>query len=171
MGAPGELEGIPRGGILGTMRWTLVLLVLALGPVATAAEVELHFFWAAGCPNCEVMRSFLDELAQEYPELRVIPHEVVFHPDEWRLMTSLAAAWGIESEETPMVFVGDRATVGIGRAVELLIREEVERCLAHGCSSPLDRLGEARWRPSPFELSLVALVVVALLYIFVLPSQ
>lgn len=153
------------------MRWTLVLLALALGPMATAAPVELHFFWATGCPNCEVMRTYLGGLANEYPELKIIPHEVVFHPDEWRLWTSLAQSYGIEGEETPMVFVGNLGTSGIGRTAELLIREEVERCLAQGCPSPLDRLAEARWRPSPFELSLVAVAVVALLYIlFVLPS-
>jgi thiol-disulfide isomerase/thioredoxin len=153
----------------------LSFLGLVLGTVAMAAQengdpfssVELHFFWAAGCPNCEVMHAFLDELATDYPDLNVVAHEVAFHPDEWRLMMSLAESYGIDGEETPMVFVGRLGTSGIGRATELLIKEEVERCLAQGCSSPLERLEKVGWRPSPLEVSIVALVTLAILYFLV----
>lgn len=142
-------------------RLTLALCVL-LGAVALGAEVELHYFWSAVCPDCEIMWGFLNELAQEYPELEIVSHEVAFNPDEWRLMVNLARAYGLEEEKTPTVIVGDLAIAGIGRAVELRIREEVERCLAQGCPSPLERLPK-KLRPvlSPLEVTLLLLLAVA----------
>jgi hypothetical protein len=150
-------------------KWTLVALsLLSLGVVGLAAQVELHLFWAVGCPNCEVMEEFLTGLASAHPELVIVRHEVAYHPDEWRLMQQLAQAYGIEPSETPVVFVGDLATVGIGRAVELRIAEEVERCLAEGCPSPLSRLPEdGTWVPAPFELMLLALAALAVLVVLV----
>jgi len=149
-------------------RKLLVLFaLLAFGIVAGAAQVELHYFWSATCPDCQIMWEFLRGLAQEYPELEIVNHEVTFHPGNFRLMVTLARAYGLEEEKTPTVIVGDLAIAGIGRAVELRIREEVERCLAEGCPSPMDRLPEKRASVlSPLELlALLALGVLIILYL------
>jgi len=143
-------------------------LVFVIGIVSTllglGAEVKLHLFWAQGCPNCTVMKAFLKELKGKYPELAVVEHEVAFHPGQWRLMVRLAQAYGIEAEETPVVFVGDVATVGVGRTVEMEIEEEVARCIAQGCPSPLERLPPARGIIlSPLEAALIALGAVLIL--------
>jgi hypothetical protein len=112
------------------------------------------------------MKAFLAELSQEYPELVIVAHEVTFNPDNWRLMVTLAQAYGLDREVTPTVIVGSLATAGIGRAVELRIREEVERCLAQGCPSPMERLPD-RMRPalSPLEIALL-LAVGLVLFLF-----
>ncbi|HAZ30747.1 TPA: hypothetical protein DCY65_04165 [Candidatus Acetothermia bacterium] len=121
-------------------RWIAsTLLVALLGFVSVAAEVELHYFWAATCPDCLVMKEFLAELSAEYPTLKVVDYDVRADPGNLRLMLTLARAYGLTQERTPTVFVGGVAVAGIGRAVELRIQEEVERCLAEGCASPLDR--------------------------------
>lgn len=148
------------------MRWVPVAILPLVSCVGLGSQAELHLFWAVGCPHCQVMEEFLGQLSQDYPELQIVRHEVAYHPNEWRLMLRLAAAYGIDPSETPVVFVGDVATVGIGRAVELRIAEEVARCVAEGCPSPLTRLpDQGGWIPSPLELSLVALAVVGLLYL------
>lgn len=141
-------------------RKLLVLFAfLALGIVAGAAQVELHYFWSATCPDCQVMWEFLRGLAQEYPELEIVDHEVTFHPGNFRLMVTLAREYGLEKETTPTVIVGDLAVAGIGRAVELRIREEVERCLAQGCPSPLERLPDQGARVlSPLETLVIFLL-------------
>lgn len=145
------------------------LLGLALGWTAgvLAAQVELHFFGSATCPDCYVMKAFLAELAKEYPELMVVEHEVTFEPANWRLMVTLARTYGLKEEKVPMVFVGDLAIVGVGRAVELRIREEVERCLAQGCPSPFSRLPATRARVlSPLEIAiLLGIIVVAVFFL------
>lgn len=141
----------------------LALGVLTVG--ALAAPVELHLFWSATCPDCHIMKAFLEELAQEYPELVVVEHEVTFEPDNWRLMVTLARAYGLKEEKVPTVMVGDLAVTGIGRAVELRIREEVERCLAQGCPSPTERLpAKKAWVLSPLEIALLLGIVVVVLF-------
>ncbi len=147
--------------------WGLIVLILGLAFVGSAAaEVELHYFWSATCPDCLVMKAYLAGLEDRYPELRIVEHEVTFSPDNWRRMVTLARAYGLTKETVPTVFVGDLAVTGVGLAVELRIEEEVARCLSVGCPSPLDRL-PAKLRPvlSPLEivLLLAAGMVLALL--------
>jgi len=150
------------------MRWRVLLVVLlsvaSFGAFAT--EVEIHHFWSATCPDCLVMKAFLSELAQEHPGLVVIEHEVTFSPENWRRMVTLGEVYGLRRTTTPTVIVGDLALAGIGRAVELQIREEVERCLARGCPSPLERLPE-RLRPAvnPLQIALLLVVATALVWL------
>lgn len=122
------------------MRWGGLIVALAVPVVALAVPVELHYFWAATCPDCQVMKVYLRTLAADYPDLRIIEHEVAYSASEFRLMVDLAAAYGVTEVATPVVVVGDLASVGIGRAAELRIAEEVARCAAEGCESPLTRL-------------------------------
>ena len=144
-----------------------LLALLALGLGVGAAQVELHYFWSATCPDCQIMWEFLRGLQEEYPDLVIVDHEVTFHPENFRLMVTLARAYGLEEETTPTAIVGDLAIAGIGRAVELRIREEVERCLAEGCPSPMERLPEKRAAIlSPLELlAVLALGVLIILYL------
>ena len=96
------------------MRWILgVVAGLALGPVAVGAPVELHYFWAPTCPDCAVMRPYLDALAETD---------------------------GVHAVATPVVVVGEVLTAGL--VAELRIREQVTRCVEEGCPSPLTRLPE-----------------------------
>ncbi len=147
------------------MRWGLIVALL-VGAVAVgvAAEVELHYFWSATCPDCLVMKAYLAGLQERYPELRVVAHEVTFSPDNWRLMVTLGQAYGLTKEVTPTVFVGNLAVTGIGLAVELQIEEEVARCRTEGCRSPLDRLPTKLRRVlSPLEIVLILAVGFAVL--------
>lgn len=148
------------------MRWRGLLLVLVglVGLGAAAAEVELHYFWSATCPDCMVMKAYLAGLQDRHPELRVVAHEVTFSPANWRKMVTLGEAYGLTKNTTPTVFVGELGVVGIGRAVELLIEEEVLRCRVEGCPSPLDRLPDKLRRVlSPLEIVLILAVGVGVL--------
>ena len=151
---------------MGTRAVFLTLLAaIGVAAAAGAAQVELYYFWSATCPDCQIMWEFLRGLAEEYPELVINDYEVTFNPDNWRLMVSLAKAYGLEEGETPTVIVGNLVTTGIGRAVELRIREEVERCLTAGCPSPLDRLPQQTvWRLSPLEALFIILIGLAVFF-------
>lgn len=149
---------------------TLGLALLAMAGVALAAgatQVELQYFWSATCPDCQIMWDFLQDLQEEYPDLVIVDHEVTFNPDKWRLMVTLASVYELEPITTPTVIVGELAVSGVGRAVELRIREEVERCLEVGCPSPMERLPRRRaWVLSPLEiLALIALGILVFLYL------
>jgi thiol-disulfide isomerase/thioredoxin len=142
------------------------LLSLALSTVALGAPVEVHLFWSATCPDCYALKAFLAELAQEYPELKIVDHEVAFNPENWRIMVTLARAYGLTEEKVPTVFVGNLAISGVGRAVEFQISKEVERCLAQGCPSPMARLPARRaWVLSPLEIVLILGVAFLVLWL------
>lgn len=141
------------------MRKWILLVLLLVGFVASAAEVELLFFHLAGCSQCAPMKAFLAELAERYPELEVRSYEVGLSPKNWRLMMRLADAYGLKDVEVPVVFVGDLGVAGPAPGNTLLIEEEVQRCIAEGCPSPLERLGRGRWIPSLNPLETVVLVL------------
>lgn len=140
------------------MRWIWVFVAgLAVGAVAGGASVELHYFWAPGCPDCALMRPYLDALAEEFPELEIIAHEVAYSGENLRLMVALAETYGVYAVATPVVAVGDVLTVGAGLVAELRIREEVARCGEGGCPSPLARLPQ----PEKTGLGLAELLLLA----------
>lgn len=149
-------------------------LMISIGlNCASAAPVELHYFWAATCPDCSVMKTYLADLSAQFPELRIVEHEVGYSGDNFRLMTAVAEAFGLEKYATPVVAVGELATTGIGLAVELRLYEEVVRCTGTGCPSPLARLPAALpWRLSPIDLVLIlaAGTAAVLVLIWILPK-
>ncbi len=156
---------------MGTMRRWLAVGLLFFGVAAAAAEVDLLFFHIAGCSQCAPMKAFLDDLAKRYPELNVISYEVGLSPRNWRLMMRLADAYGLGDVEVPVVFVGDLGVAGPGRANELLIEEEVQRCIAEGCPSPLERLGRGRWIPVLNPLETVVLILFAAWVLYLLTGE
>ncbi len=141
----------------------VALAALTIGVAGFA--VELHYFWARGCPDCNEMSAFLEELEETYPALEVHRHETRLDGDKWRLMVSLAEEYGVDGRFVPMVFVGDVGVSGAGGIAELQIQREVEACLEKECPSPLDRVERVRWRPSPTEWLLAGAVVLLTLLI------
>jgi len=83
------------------MRRVGLIVALVFPVMALAAPVELHYFWAATCPDCSVMKTYLADLATEFPELRIVEHEVGYSGDNFRLMSALAEAYGLEKYATP----------------------------------------------------------------------
>ncbi|MGY4706665.1 hypothetical protein ACVNPS_02785 [Candidatus Bipolaricaulota sp. J31] len=153
-------------------KWIAVgLLVIGFAAGVAAAEVELLFFYITGCSQCAPMKGFLDELAARYPELRVVSYEVALSPKNWRLMMRLADAYGLGDVEVPVVFVGDLGVAGPGRANELLIEEEVQRCLVAECPSPLERLGRGKWIPVLNPLETVAIILFAAWVLYLLTAR
>jgi len=150
------------------MKTLIALTVLLWAALAVASTpVELYYFWAVGCPDCVVMSAFLDELADEVPELELVKFEVGDSPGNWQMMTELARGYGAEAVYVPMVFVGERAATGAGRVVEGLIREEVARCVEVGCPSPSMWLPEDRGPSlSPVGSRIIAAAMIALIVLW-----
>ncbi len=155
------------------MRFLLVVAAcvwVALG--ALGGPVELHYYYTRGCPDCEMMGQFLETLATDYPELKIVKIHVGYDSASWRRMVAMADAFGTEGRYVPMVFVGEVGVAGFDRTVEMLLYDEVERCLQAGCPPPSERLeGGIPWRPSPIEILLAAVVLVGILVLFVAPSS
>ncbi|MEE8593030.1 MAG: thioredoxin family protein [Candidatus Bipolaricaulota bacterium] len=150
-----------NGFILGLLS-LVIFLASANGVLASDVLPDVVVFYRDGCNDCRHMDDVLEELQELYPEL------VVVHIEEGDsgaadLMWSLSTKYGIFPSKFPLIFVGDRAIVGIGRDKELLLRSTVRDCIFNECDSPIARINE-----KPFPWMTVATILVAILVLSIL---
>jgi len=141
------------------MKTRAIALLLAVGAIASAHPVELQYFWAATCPDCAVMKVFLNSLSSEFPELRIVEREVTSGNENYQLMLATAQAHGLVRSGTPMVAVGNVVTLGIGFAVEFRIREEVARLTAAASPPAPSRAEIPAPAPSPVLWAVILLAL------------
>ena len=99
-------------------------------------EPTIVVFYEEGCPDCIRMDELLEEALIEHPDLRVSRYEINA-PGALNLLKRLGEAYGVSAPNVPIIFVGEEAIIGAGRAEEMHLRTAIEDCLALGCSSPL----------------------------------
>ncbi|MCK5585023.1 hypothetical protein KAJ02_03020 [Candidatus Bipolaricaulota bacterium] len=157
---------MPRdnGFILGLLS-LVILLVSASGVLASDALPDVVVFYRDGCNDCRHMDDVLEELQELYPGLGVV-HIEEQDAGAADLMWSLSTKYGIFPSKFPVVFVGDRGIVGIGRDKELLLRSTVRDCIFNGCDSPIARINE-----KPFPWVTLATILVAVLVLSILLLQ
>jgi len=126
--------------------WMILVLALAFGAIAAnasdTAEPMIVVFYEQGCPDCDVIEGLIRELAIDLPTSAIETYGIT-EPGALDLFIALAAAYDIEADRVPTVFVGDEAIVGAGRAVEFSLRAAIGTCTVRGCPSPLDRIRPA----------------------------
>ncbi|MGY4707110.1 cytochrome c biogenesis protein CcdA [Candidatus Bipolaricaulota sp. J31] len=150
-----------------------LLLGTVLAVVAPASGVELVFFYDPGCPHCARIEVFLEEIAPDYPELRVIRFNVR-EPESRDVLEKLLAAYGVELGPVPLIFVGDVALIGdtfygleeepvtlFGRAGEMALEEAIQRAIATNVPSPLARAEGVQGKDLAERLTLPAVLVAA----------
>jgi glutaredoxin len=118
----------------------LLFLALPVAGQAAGKPVELYFFEGQGCPHCARMKSYLEGLKADYPNLSVKEFEVYFDKDNQDLFTRMGEAYGSGSNGVPMVFIGEETIVG--EDYEKL-KSAVEKCSDEGCVSPLSKIETA----------------------------
>ena len=122
--------------------WTLMLVAttcsIGWSVHAEPSEPFVLYFHQEGCPDCAEIRSVLDELEADYPELMVGSYEIT-QPGNLDLLDEFASRFGVHTLSVPIVFVGqDTIVVGAELAQRLELRTAVEACLAQGCPSLLE---------------------------------
>lgn len=108
-------------------------------PVETpnASAPLIVVFYEEGCPHCETMEGLLDELLVGHEDVPIARYEINA-PGSSALLWKLAAHYGIVTTQVPVIFIGDQAIVGAGRAQEFNLRTAVGDCIQLGCPSPLE---------------------------------
>lgn len=121
-------------------------------PAADAAEagVTVYFFWGDGCPHCEALRPFLDELAAR-PRVDLAAFEVWYDDGNRDRFARVAAAHGTEASAVPAVFVGGRSWVGDSAPNRASILETVAGCAEGGCPDVAGAALAGEQAPSPVE--------------------
>ena len=109
-------------------------------PFAARAEanpVELYFFEGQGCQHCARMKSYLDGLKVDFPNLVVRDFEVYFNKDNQDLFSAMAVAYNADTNGVPTIFIGEEVIVGENFEK---VKNAVERCSLEVCISPADKL-------------------------------
>ena len=129
---------MPRVALLIAIGLATLTLV---GAAAHGRDPLVVVFYQEGCPDCALMRTALDSLAADHPDLAVTYHELS-EPGAGDLLLRLVQPYGPMPAALPVIFVGDGGPIsGAGQAQELALREAVEACLAAACPSPMARAG------------------------------
>lgn len=79
---------------------------------ADGVSLNLHFFWAHGCPYCKRERAFLDTLAAKYSWLTIVGYEISEIRSNVKTMLSMAKDAGGTTSLVPTTFVCNQMTVG-----------------------------------------------------------
>lgn len=117
-----------------------VILALPFAARAEANPVELYFFEGQGCQHCARMKSFLEGMKVDYPNLTVRDFEVYFNKDNQDLFSAMAVAYNADTNGVPTIFIGDEVIVGENYEK---LKNAVERCSLEACISPADKLAAA----------------------------
>jgi cytochrome c biogenesis protein CcdA/glutaredoxin len=150
-----EHRSLGSASTLIRIRLLLLVLFLVLPGAVVHAEVgqpvDLAFFYGRGCPHCAAMKQFLQTMEEKHPQLRVHEYEVYFDDNNARLFERVADAYHFQITGVPTIFLGEDAVTGFSEDAAPELEQKIERCIAQGCGSPLDRTaGAARARTLTF---------------------
>lgn len=121
--------------------FSIFLLVLILPMAGSAANpVELYFFEGQGCSYCAKMKSYLEGLKVDYPNLEVREFEVYFNKENQVLFEKMAKVYGATTSGVPTLFIGEEVING---ADFEKVKNAVEKCSLEICPSPADKLAAA----------------------------
>jgi len=134
-------------------------------PTQYASAPLIVVFYEEDCPNCVRMEGLLDELLVGHEDVPVARYEINT-PGSSALLWELAAHYGIVAIQVPVIFIGDQAIIGAGRAQEINLRTAVGDCIQRGCSSPLEYVqgGQAVLRDLLIVGAFVGLFVALLIF-------
>ncbi len=131
----------------------LVLLGIAIyltGPQAaeepSTAKLAVHFFYSPTCPHCAVQEPFNNKLAAEFPDVRIVRHDVTV-ADEYRLLLIMAQNFSIDEPQlaTPMTFVDGSVFRGFESEATTgaELRAAIASCLEGTCNRTVSVPGES----------------------------
>lgn len=153
----------------------VLFLIAAVSAVPAAAATTLVFFHEIGCSHCARTEAFLESIHPNYPQLEILHYEIS-EPESLGLLAGLLAAYNVEKDSVPMIFIGDVAWIGgtffglydepytvSGRAAEMTLESAIQVAIEEGAGSPLDRIEETDTATLAEGLTIPAVIVAAVI--------
>jgi len=84
------------------------------------------------------MEGLLGELLAGHEKDVPVARYEINAPGSSSLLWKLSAHYGVVATSVPVIFIGDQAIIGAGRAQEFSLRNAVGDCVQLGCPSPLE---------------------------------
>jgi thiol-disulfide isomerase/thioredoxin len=123
-----------------------ILLALASACYAQQASkgtITMYFFWGNGCPHCEEMKPFIQQMQNTYPQLNVKSLETFKDPANNQLFNAMAKAYNKTAEGVPGTFIGEQMFEGYAKGVtDKQVTAAIESCIKNGCPDPDQKLAE-----------------------------
>lgn len=102
------------------MRKYLLLIIIIVGVLlfpsfaaAQESDVNLYLFWSKTCPHCAKEKVFLQEIAPDYPNLKIHDYEVSTKNNAL-LLQRIGKELDIETSGVPITIIGKSHFVGYG---------------------------------------------------------
>ena len=95
-------------------------------------KVEIIFFSSATCPHCAEERKFLDGLKNRYPEVEIKEYEVVYHPENVKILKEFYDKYDIPNNEkglVPLTFTPTKHFIGFNEQTAKEIEGCIRQCL------------------------------------------
>lgn len=150
-----------------------ILLLIVVAVAAPAAATTLVVFHEIGCSHCAHADAFLESIHPKYPDLEILRYEIS-EPESLELLAGLLAAYDVERDSVPMMFIGDVAWIGgtffglydepysvSGRAADITLENAIQLAIDEDAGSPLDRIVESDTASLAEGLTLTAVIVAA----------
>ena len=113
-----------------------ILLLFSTINLAVAQEnktVDFYLFYGDGCPHCAREKEWLEDIAIEYPFLKIYLMEVYNDQDNANLYRQFAAAYGSRFGPVPATFIGDESFLGFSSTISQQMEDKIEQCYQTGC--------------------------------------
>jgi glutaredoxin len=115
-------DNLPRNGsLLSAICLPPVFLLLALLAAiqsiaapdrVSAGSTEIELYVSEGCPHCAAAKAFIDELAQERPDLHVKVVDIRHDPGALARLQDLSRTAGVAQPGVPTIRIGTALVVG-----------------------------------------------------------
>ena len=93
----------------------ITLLMLFIPTLVSANEINVYVFYGQGCPHCEDLEKYLDELSQDdnyKDKFNVVKYETWYEPDNKTLMNKVSDYLNANATGVPFYIIGDFYKVG-----------------------------------------------------------
>lgn len=95
------------------------------------SSTTIYYFWGDGCPHCEDIKPFMDNITQKYPDANIQVLEVWKNQTNQKIYTQVNAAAGLSTPPgVPEVVLGNTVLVGekdIPDKLEALVQDYLKK--------------------------------------------
>ncbi len=127
--------------------WILIIIIILLSPLVNKAnfvladseKTQIYFFSSAICPHCTKEREFLEELKKKYPEIEIKEYEVVYNPENKKILEEFYEKYQVPEKDkgwVPVTFTPSGYFIGFNQQVAGDIENCLIECIGNGQTTP-----------------------------------
>jgi thiol-disulfide isomerase/thioredoxin len=114
-------------------------VILESENTADADKVVIYFFWGGGCEHCAAQKPFMMELKNKYPEVELRMYETWSNPENAKLFSEIAKAYGTEARGVPATFIGEKFWIGFSESMKGDMIKTILECIDNKCIEPSEK--------------------------------